>query len=117
MNKFNGVVEFVRREKFTNKSINDVWDGPKLNEKHDGVSRQANEHSGLLSTKFPPPRAAMFKWENLSSTKLTYLIPSSGPSRLMVLSGSFISKNSYKVSVLLIHMTESGKCDYKFTGS
>ena len=33
---------------------------PKLNEKHDGISRQANEHSGMLSTK-SPPRAVMFK--------------------------------------------------------
>ena len=90
---------------------------PKLNEKHDGVSRQANEHSGLLSTKFLPPRAVMFKQENLSSTKLTYLIPSLGPSRLMALSGSFISKNSYKVCVLLIHMTESGKYENMITGS
>ena len=33
---------------------------PKLNEKHDGVSRQANEQSGMLPTK-SLPRAVMFK--------------------------------------------------------
>ena len=42
----------------------------KLNEKHDGVSKQANEHSGMSSTVFPP-RVVMFKKKNLSSTKLT----------------------------------------------
>ena len=30
MNKFIGVVVFVRREKFTSKSIIDVWDGPQV---------------------------------------------------------------------------------------
>ena len=42
----------------------------KLNEKHDGVSKQAKEHSGMSSTVFPP-RVVMFKKKNLSSTKLT----------------------------------------------
>ena len=30
VNKFIGVVIFVRREKFTSKSIVDVWDGPEV---------------------------------------------------------------------------------------
>ena len=35
----------------------------------------------------------------------------------MTLSGSFISKNSYKVFVLLIYMTELGKCENRISGS
>ncbi|XP_074606298.1 uncharacterized protein LOC141859339 [Acropora palmata] len=48
------------RSSQANLSLTSVM-APKLNEKHDGVSRQANEHSGMLSTKLLPPRAVMFK--------------------------------------------------------
>ena len=91
---------------------------PKLNEKHDGVSRQANEPLGhvineIASSKSSNVQVGEFVFDEVDISD-TIIGPITADGFYPVLSSP---KNSYKVCVLLIHMTESGKCDYKFTGS